>query len=346
MLDEERAISMLEPPPIASQTLHEALRTGYGITVAELTFLPLGKDAEAWAYRVRAADGTPYFLKVRTGISNASGLLVPRYLHEQGVTNVAAPLPSTVGSLWVAAAGFALVLYPYIEGVMGADGGMTAHHWTAFGSTLRQVHTATLSAELVRRMRHETFTPAGSAQVRRVHAHLATHKPTDSIGQELAAFWHAHHEEIRTLVVRGEHLGRQLRATNLPRVLCHADAHTWNLLIGTADQVWLVDWDETVLAPKERDLMFVVGGIAEGLVGPEAETWFFAGYGPTTIHPLALAYYRHAWAVGDIGAFAEQVFLSPETGDIDRQDAARLFKSLFAPGNIVALARASDISSP
>lgn len=30
--------------------------------------------------------------------------------------------------------------------------------------------------------------------------------------------------------------------------------------------MWIVDWDEVILAPKECDLMFVVGGIGRGSV--------------------------------------------------------------------------------
>jgi len=37
-------------------------------------------------------------------------------------------------------------------------------------------------------------------------------------------------------------------------------------------------------------------------IGPREEALFFRGYGATAIDPLALAYYRYAWAVGDIGA--------------------------------------------
>lgn len=103
-----------------------------------------------------------------------------------------------------------------------------------------------------------------------------------------------------------------------------------------------VDWDETVLAPRERDLMFVVGGISTELVGPGDETLFFRGYGATEVDPLALAYYRYAWAVGDIGSSGEQVFLRPDLGPDTKRAGVGLFTGLFRPGEIVALASASE----
>jgi thiamine kinase-like enzyme len=117
---------------------------------------------------------------------------------------------------------------------------------------------------------------------------------------------HAWRAEIRTLVDRAEALGQWLQATAAPLVLCHADIHTGNVLLDTANNLWIVDWDETMLAPKERDLMFVVGGI--------------------------------------IGDYGERVFLMSDIGAESKRDALRGFMDLFRPGNIVALAFTSDSS--
>jgi spectinomycin phosphotransferase len=100
----------------------------------------------------------------------------------------------------------------------------------------------------------------------------------------------------------------------------------------------MVDWDEAVLAPPERDLMFVVGGIGHGLVGPSDTEHFFQGYGQASIDPHLLAYYRHAWAVQDIAAYGEQALLSPGADAAARRAAVEGFRDLFEPGSIVELA--------
>jgi hypothetical protein len=69
---------------------------------------------------------------------------------------------------------------------------------------------------------------------------------------------------------------------------------------------------------------------------------FLQGYGPTTIDPLALTYYRYAWAVSDIGAYAEEIIFRPDLGAITKRAAVGSFLSLFQPGHIVALALESD----
>jgi len=81
-----------------------------------------------------------------------------------------------------------------------------------------------------------------------------------------------------------------------------------------------------------------VGGLGSYPAGPREESWFLRGYGSTVIDPVALAYYRHARALGDIGANAEQALLLPTVGEATKRNALQRLMKLFAPGNIVSLA--------
>jgi spectinomycin phosphotransferase len=335
---------MQEPPvDLPDDTLAAGLRTHYELAVTAVTFLPLGQDSSAWVYRVRTADDASYFLKVRTRVTNAPSLLVPRYLQDHGVAQVVAPLPTTTGALWTEVAGYALILYPFIAETTGLVHGMTPPQWIAYGAVLRQIHTTTLAPALAHLMRRETFVPAGAATVREVEAHMGGRALADQAAQDLAPLWHERRDVIHTLVARAEELGQLLARRAPPCVLCHADIHTNNVLLDAGGAVWIVDWDDTVLAPKERDLMFVVGGgINRALVGPREEALFLQGYGATTLDPLALTYYRYAWAVSDVGEYGGRVVLRPDLGVVSRQAAVGHFRSLFQPGRIVALALASD----
>jgi spectinomycin phosphotransferase len=294
-------------------------------------------------YRVQTDDGAFYFLKVRISVANAPGLMVPSYLRDHGVAQVVAPLPATTGASWAAVAGYALILYPFIEGTTGMAGGMAPAQWVAYGAALRRIHATAVSAELARHMRRETFVPAGTAAIREVEGHIDEGRLGVAEAGDFATIWHKWRDTIGTLVARAEDLGRRLAERAPPLVLCHADIHTNNVMLDTDGRVWIVDWDETVLAPKERDLMFAVGGgISRDLVGPSEEALFLQGYGATTIDPLALTYYRYAWAVSDIGAYAEEIVFRPDLGAATKRASVGQFLSLFRPGQIVALALASD----
>ena len=321
---------MREPPvDLPDDTLRLALSTRYGLTVAELAFLPLGHDSSAWVYRVRTDGGSTYFLKVRKSLTNVASLQVPRYLHDQGVTQVVAPLFTTSRTLWTDIGSYALILYPFVAGTTGMDHGMESWQWIAYGALLRQIHDTAVTPELTQIMRRETFVPYAIAMVRDLDAVLSKQTFDDSMAQVLATFWQAHREDIHTLVRRSEVLGRRLAQTAPAFVLCHADIHTANLLLDDDQKLWIVDWDETMLAPKERDVMFAVGGgISRTLVGPHEEELFLQGYAATVLDPLALAYYRHAWAVNDIGEYAAQVLSRPDLGPVSRPRGSR---DVYAP---------------
>ncbi|MBK9748175.1 MAG: hypothetical protein IPO91_15555 [Chloroflexi bacterium] len=98
--------------------------------------------------------------------------------------------------------------------------------------------------------------------------------------------------------------------------------------------LFVVDWDQPVIAPKERDLMFISGGRVITAVTEQQEAAFFAGYGQTEIDREALIYYRAAWVVQDIGGFAEQVFLLPDLSVEAKRQAIHYFVGSFAPDSI------------
>jgi spectinomycin phosphotransferase len=325
-----------QPPDLAEDRIAAALQAGFGLRVAALALLPLGNDADSWSYRVRAVQGPDRFLKVRAGANPTRGAAVPSYLHRHGVPDVLAPLATGTGAPSVVVGRFALALYPMLEAQVGAEVGLSPAQWRQLGAAVRRVHAVPLTPQLDRLVGREAFRPTRRELLADLEARLAN--PDDPVAGELAEFWRAHKAVIDAVIRRADGLGRELARRSFPRVLCHADLHTWNVLVDADQRLWLVDWDEAILAPRERDLMFVVGGIARDLVRPGDTDRFFQGYGQAAVDPRLLAYYRCAWAVQDIAAYAEQVLLGQEP----RRAAVEGFKDLFAPGNIVDVARRSD----
>jgi spectinomycin phosphotransferase len=333
---------MLDRPDLPDDAIAAAVRDGYGFSPTSLEFLPIGNDPASWSYRLRAGD-EDYFLKLRRGVSPSS-FVVPRFLNDRGATRVMAARPSMRDSLWVEVQGYALALYPYIDGRTGGAGGMSRDHWVAYGATMRQVHDTTPSMGVARLLRRETFTHAAIAGMRRLDDHVAAGRIANDLERQFAALWQERRQELLGLVERFEALGATLRAAARPLVICHADVHIWNVLIDSADGgLWIVDWDETLLAPRECDLMFgIKGGIGGGRVGAEEETWFFEGYGRVEVDPVALAYYRHHRAVTDFASYGETVFWMPERSEQTRREAVTRVTSFFVPGQIVELAREAD----
>ena len=99
-----------------------------------------------------------------------------------------------------------------------------------------------------------------------------------------------HRAVIHRLVDRAESLSRKIREQSPEFVLCHSDIHGGNVLIEGNGALYIVDWDEPIMAPKERDLMFIGGGVANTWNNPQEVEFFYKGYGKTKINPVILAY--------------------------------------------------------
>jgi spectinomycin phosphotransferase len=331
---------MLEKPDVPDERLIACLRDDYGVRVTEIAFLPLGYDVNTAVYRV--ADGaTPYFLKLRSGDFDEATIAIPRFLYDCGISAVIPPIPTGDKRLWTRMDAYAVVLSPFIIGRNGWDQPLSDRQWVDFGSALRGLHTANMLPSLTQGVPHETFSPHWRDMVREFQARAADTAFIDPVAARTAAFLRDTRDRITDLVGRAKRLGDALRAQPLPNVLCHADIHAGNVLLAANGALFIVDWDTLLFAPKERDLMFIGGGIGAVWQSPREEALFYQGYGPTAIDPMAIAYYRYERIVEDIAAFCEQLLLTDD-GGADREQSLRYLMSSFLPGAEMDIAYQSD----
>jgi spectinomycin phosphotransferase len=332
---------MLEKPDLPDEKLISCLRDEYGISVAHISFLPLGNDVNTAVYRVVADDGTPYFLKLRRGAFDEAIVAIPRFLSDRGVRQIIAPIETRAGRLWTRVDAFAVIVSPFVQGHNGFAAPLSACHWNQLGAALKGLHTAVIPPSLGGRIPRERYAPHWRDRVRMFQARIADTVFPEPTAAKLAAFLHSRRDEIAVLVERAEALGGALQPRSLDQVLCHADIHAANVLIDEADALYIVDWDTMIFAPKERDLMFIGGGVGGTWNSAQEEALFYRGYGPTDIDVMALAYYRYERIVEDIAEVCERLLLTDE-GGADRERALQKFPNQFLPNNVVAIAYATD----
>jgi len=333
---------MLEKPYLQDEEIHACLRGEFGLPVVQCAFLPLGADLNTAVYRVVTDDAKPYFLKLRSGVFDQTSVALPKFLSDQGIAQIISPLTTQTGQLWANLDAFKVMLYPFIAGRNGYEIDLSDRHWGDFGSALKRVHTAKVPPALIKRIRQETYCQQGREIVRAFLERVEVDVFDDPVAGKLAAFLRAKRDEILDLVGRAAGLARALQAQSLEYVLCHSDVHAGNILIDANDAFYIVDWDDPILAPKERDLMFVGGGQGfSGHTAQEEETLFYRGYGQTQIDPAALAYYRYERIVQDIVVYCEQLLLTDEGGE-DREQSLRYLASNFLPNGTIEIAYNSD----
>lgn len=332
---------MLEKPNIPDEAICTHLVAAFGLPAARVEFLPLGADANTAVYRVTSEAGVLYFLKLRSGAFEPMSVLVPRFLRDQGIRQILEPIRAMDGAPWSRLDRFTCVLYPFVEGRNAWGVALNDAQWVAFGAALRTVQSTPLPAELKQQLPVETYTAKYRDQIK-AYLSLVERKPfTDPVSARMADFMRQHREEMAFVTGRAEALARELMAQPLPTVLCHADLHAGNLLVTASGDFYIVDWDNPILAPKERDLMFIGAGIGDNWNTEREESLFYKGYGTAEINRTALACYRYERIVQDFAAYCDEILLT-EGSSADREQGLRYFTSNFDPGNTIEIARRSD----
>jgi spectinomycin phosphotransferase len=332
---------MLESPCIPDELIISSLKAEYNLDVNHVTFLPLGLDVNTAVYRLEDRMGTAYFLKLRKGDFHPITVEIPHFLSGLGVRTVLSPIETHTNQLFGSFEDYTTILYPFIPGKDGYELKLSEQHWVELGWTLRRVHTAEIPVSLVSHLPHETYDPQWRVNVKRFQVLIDTIHFNEPVARELSAFMKAKHLEINHLVGRAEELAFELKKSSTDFVLCHSDAHPGNYLIAESGELYLVDWDNPIFAPKERDLMYFGSGMAGDQPGGMEERSFYQGYGQVKVNLKALAYYRYERIVQDIAEFCKQLFLTTEGGD-DREQAYKFFTSSFLPGNVLDVAVETD----
>lgn len=333
---------MLEKPELKDEKIINCLKTEYGLSVEKIAFLPLGADLNTAVYRVVTNDETVYFLKLRRGEFDEATVAVPKYLSDLGIKQIIPSLTTQTGQLWASLAPFKVILYPYVEGHNGFERNLSDQQWVEFGAALKRFHTADIPSAITSSIQREKFSPQWRDTVKMFLERIEAETFDEPVAVEMAAFLKIKGDETLELVKRAERFAQMLQEQPPEFILCHADIHAWNLLIDDNDAFYMVDWDTLIFAPKERDLMFVGGGLGgNGHTPREEEDLFYQGYGQTQIDPIAMAYYRYERIIEDIAVYCGQIFLSDEGGE-DRKQSLEYLKSNFLPNYTIEMACQSD----
>jgi len=319
------------------KTLTKHLEKCYGIGATSLTLLPDGADINASLYKVDTANHTPYFIKIKKGPSNNLGLAIIERLHRSGIGSVIPPIKSIEGKTTQSIENCTLTVYPFIEGKNGFIQNLTPKQWFDLGKALRQLHELKLPKSLEEKIQVESYSSKWEEAVRATYPLLEADPIGDEVSINLHKFMNGQHSKIIQLVERSEKLGAILRHSPPKRVLCHSDIHAGNVLIDAYFNIYIVDWDAPILAPKERDLMFIGGGVGNAWNDPIEEPLFYKGYGRVDINATALTYYRCVRILEDIAIYCEEILLKP-TKITAKLEMYNHFVAMFEPQGVVDLA--------
>lgn len=335
---------MLEKPELKDEQLIHCLKNTFGLNVKQITFLPLGGDLGTAVYGVVASGNKSYFCKLRRGVFHQVTVELPAYLSKQGIAQIISPMQSDRGQLWTEVGEYKLVLYPFVEGTNGYDIALSERHWADFGAACQQIHAMNLPAILLPHIPKEDYSSQWREKCNGIMKRIHEETFEDPIIVDMVVSLRSKREMILNAINRAAAFAQIMASRSIESVLCHSDIHPGNLFIDKEGDLFIVDWDYPVLAPKERDLMFIGGGQGFMPYIAERETQlFYQGYGPAPLDPVALVYYRYERCVTDLSVECERI-LSSTLSNETRAQALEILKLYFLPGCTMEIAAATDQS--
>jgi spectinomycin phosphotransferase len=231
----------------------------YGLSVERVAPAPRGWTGET--YRADTRGGGRVFVKVyprqRLPPTAAGSLPVLAELHRLGLAEVSRPLPSASGALHEWLGDDLVVVFAHIDAAQlpFAFGGERA------GDLLARVHA--LSARVTTPAARERFAPPYADELWPTLALARAEPGADEPRRGLRRFLDAQEGALEEGWAAFQEIARACRAASFEMVVTHGD-WPFNLLEGADATLHLVDWDELLLAPAERDTWYADG---------EAEFW-------------------------------------------------------------------------
>ena len=300
----ERLRFMNDNHQFNNDQISNVLKLNFGINSKIIENPPLGNDPSASIYRIVDHSNQTYFLKLNSNEVTKQGIQVPFYLYSQGIDAVIPPILNKKGELWFSENGFTWVLYPFVENYNGYEVEFSSFQWSSFGESLSKIHAVSLPDDLQQSLPRESFKSISCERVKEYNAIIKNTTFSDPESAKLADFWKEKRNEIQQLIHNTDRIGRKVMTETFDFVLCHADLHPGNTVIDEERNLIIVDWDSPILAPKERDLMFIGGG--HRFKNPNINA-FYNAYGKFKPNFELISYYRNERILADIAVTADEI---------------------------------------
>ncbi|HAT8218313.1 TPA: aminoglycoside O-phosphotransferase APH(9)-Ia [Legionella pneumophila] len=326
---------------IPDQQLIKLLKVYYGIDIHAVQLIVGGADMNAFGYKADS-ESNSYFVKLKYGHHDEINLSIIRLLYDSGIKEIIFPIYTRDTKLFQQIDHFKIIVYPFIDAPNGFTQNLTEKQWQQLGKVLRQIHETSVPTAIQQRLRRETYSPKWREMVRSFYNKIGFDDSDDQITADFKSFFNQKIDSIHRLVDSSEELSQKIQPDLDKYVLCHSDVHAGNVLVVNEESIYIIDWDEPMLAPKERDLMFIGGGIGNVWNKHHEIDYFYEGYGKTNVDKIILSYYRHERIVEDIAVYGQDL-LSRDQNDESRLESFKHFKSMFDPNNVVEIALSSDL---
>jgi hypothetical protein len=296
-----------EPPDLDRAALAAALRRRWGVDAARLEYLPVGFGTHHW--QAVGADGASWFvsaddLSARQHAGRApddvfAGLdrafrTAAALRADAGLEFVVAPVASSGGAVLCRLdARYAVRVEPFVAGTVEQSGDYERpEDRRRMGALLGRLHAASGFVPVGLPGR-EDFALPGREELAMALDQLDTPWSGGPFGEPARALVRAHAGSVRERLHAFDRIASRLRDGSTGWIVTHGEPHSANV-IRASGSLRLVDWDTTLVAPRERDLWMVLD---DDLTGWDE---YVAVAGPVALNEDAVGFYKERWALAEV----------------------------------------------
>ena len=189
---------------------------------------------------------------------------------------------------------YSVTVLPFVEGESSSHGPYdSAEDRRGMGALLGRLHAATdrVPADLPRR---EDFALPSRAALVEALADLGRRWASGPFAEPARRLLEGSAHDVRRRLRAYDELAAGVRRSSSAWVITHGEPHRANVIRGPQGVVHLVDWDTTLIAPRERDLRMVLDRELTG--------WneYVAACGATSLNRRAVQLYERWWDLAEI----------------------------------------------
>lgn len=301
---------MLTEPNIDKKTIQFTLENNYNIEIGNLSFIQGGEAS--WDYKVEAKDRKIYFLKIHKGLSDHEKRfeLMYRLYKNCGIRNITHPIKTQNGELVVQLNNYPCALFNFISGSNAAQKPLDEKQRFALGELLGRIHKAKeIIGDFSLREDFEYENIGRFLELLRKVASFFSY--SSQFKKETSKLLLQNEEKILEQIKNLEKLNKILLNQNLDFVICHGEPRDWNTVVSEDGQIFLIDWDDCLFAPKEKDLNFIKDD-------PIKLDGYKSIVGELSLNKEVISYYGLEWNISGIDYGSNSIFYS-NSNDIQNQ---------------------------
>jgi spectinomycin phosphotransferase/16S rRNA (guanine(1405)-N(7))-methyltransferase len=295
---------LTRPAALSDDDVMAEVAAGWGVTLDSVEYLAVGFGSHHWR---AAGDGRRWFVTVddldarRWSADETcdgsfarldAAISTARWLHDRGLGFVVAPEPARDGRVLRRRGGFALALYPHVDGRTHPFGAYpTAADRHAVLDLVVELHAVAPDGPT----RTDDLSLQNRVDLARALDDLDRPWGTGPYAEPAREVLAASAPAVRHKLQAYDRLADVARSQPGRMVVTHGEPHAANTMLTPSGWV-LVDWDTALVAPPERDLWAMAGE------DPAVLDAYAAASG-RTVEPDAIELYRLGWDLAEVAIY-------------------------------------------